>query len=57
MGLKGKKRNILRFKTWTYSNLNYLHEEWYKNNSNILPSNIAEYITPLSLAIWIMDNG
>jgi ubiquinol-cytochrome c reductase cytochrome b subunit len=57
VGLKGKKRNILRFKTWTYSNLNYLHEEWYKNNSKILPYNIAEYITPLSLAIWIMDNG
>jgi ubiquinol-cytochrome c reductase cytochrome b subunit len=57
IGLKGKKRYILRFKTWTYSNLNYLHEEWYKNNIKILPSNIAEYITPLSLAIWIMDDG
>lgn len=63
---KGKNRYILRFKTWTYSNLNYLHEEWYKNSSEAaqgrtaikkLPSNIAEYITPLSLAIWIMDDG
>jgi len=32
IGNKGKIRYILCIKTWTYSNLNYLYEKWYKND-------------------------
>jgi ubiquinol-cytochrome c reductase cytochrome b subunit len=57
LGKKGVIRKIIRFKTWTYSNFNWIHELWYKNNVKVVPLNIDEYLTPLALAIWIMDDG
>ena len=59
LGNYGKLRLIIIFKTYTFSNFNWIHDIWYKNGKKILPSidilNI--YFTPLSLAIWIMDDG
>jgi ubiquinol-cytochrome c reductase cytochrome b subunit len=55
IGNKSKIRYILRLKTWTYSSFNSIQNKWYKNNKKILPVNID--ISPLALAIWIMDNG
>ena len=57
LGNKGKLRKIIRFSTWTYSSLNWIHELWYINGKKVVPNNINEYLTPLSLAIWIMDDG
>lgn len=57
LGPKGKLRQIVRFRTWTYTSFNWIHELWYKNNIKQVPANIAEYLTPLALAIWIMDDG
>ena len=57
LGPKGKIRQIVRFRTWTYTSFNWIHELWYKNNIKQVPANIAEYLTPLALAIWIMDDG
>uniref|UniRef100_UPI002A82F621 LAGLIDADG homing endonuclease n=1 Tax=Pappia fissilis TaxID=1040649 RepID=UPI002A82F621 len=53
----GKVRKIIRFKTWTYSSFNWIHDLWYINNVKIVPSIIGDYLTPLALAIWIMDDG
>ena len=47
----GKIRQIIRFHTYTYSSLNWLHEAWYKDGIKRVPSNIGEYMTPLALAI------
>ena len=55
IGNQNKKRYVIRFKTWTYSSFNLILNKWYKNNKKILPFNI--YISPLVLAIWIMNNG
>ena len=57
LGKGGKLRYISRFKTYTYTSFNWIHELWYKNNIKQVPANIAEYLTPLALAIWIMDDG
>lgn len=57
IGLKGKLRYLLRFKTWTYSNQNFLYDQWYKFGSKILPLDISDYLTPMAQAIWIMDDG
>ena len=55
---KGSKlRKIIRFHTFTYSSLNFIHEDWYLNGVKVVPHNIEEYLTPLALAIWIMDDG
>jgi len=30
---------------------------FYNNGRKVLPGNIYEYLTPLALAVWIMDDG
>ena len=57
LGQKGKIRKIVRFKTWTYSSFNWIHELWYINSTKKIPSNIGEFLNPLSLAIWVMNSG
>jgi ubiquinol-cytochrome c reductase cytochrome b subunit len=56
-------RQVLRFKTWTYYSFKWIHDGFYKLDSNgklikyINPLIIEEYLSPLALAIWIMDDG
>jgi ubiquinol-cytochrome c reductase cytochrome b subunit len=30
---------------------------WYKDKIKVVPSNIGEFLTPLALTIWIMNDG
>ena len=57
LGLGGKVRKTVRFGTWTYTSFNWIHELWYENGIKIVPKCIGDYLTPLALAIWIMDDG
>lgn len=54
---KGKIKKIIKFNTWSLNQLNWIFDSWYINKNKILPKNINKYLTPLSLAIWIMDSG
>lgn len=51
------------FSTRTLSQLTLLHSMWYVWSDDlckfikIVPLNIAEIFTPLTLALWIMDDG
>lgn len=54
---KGEQWYIIWFHTYTYTSLNILYIEWYINNVKHVPQNIAEYLTPLALAIWIINDG
>ena len=57
LGAKGKVRKIIRFSTWTYTSFNWIHDLWYKDKVKCVPNCIGEFLTPLALAIWIMDDG
>ena len=57
LGAKGKIRKIIRFSTWTYTSFNWIHDLWYKDKKKCVPECIGQYLTPLALAIWIMDDG
>jgi len=57
LGIKGSLRYIIRFHTYTYTSLNSFHDDWYNNGIKRVPVNIGEFLTPLALAIWIMDDG
>jgi ubiquinol-cytochrome c reductase cytochrome b subunit len=47
-----------RFNTYSYTNLIWLYKLFYNNKKKkVIPINIADYLTPLALAIWIMDDG
>lgn len=50
-------RKIVRFTTWTYTSFNWIREVWYLNGKKCVPLCIDQYLTPLALAIWIMDDG
>lgn len=45
------------FNTYTFRSLNWIHKLFYKNGKKIVPLNIEYLITPLSLAVWISDDG
>ena len=58
LGTGGKLRYIFRFHTFTYSSLDSLYSAWYNyNNIKHIPKNMAEFITPLALAIWVIGDG
>jgi len=57
IGKRGKIRKIARFNTWTYTSFNWIHDLWYDSGVKKVPLCINEYLTPLALAIWIMDDG
>lgn len=57
LGSKGVVRKTLRFHTWTYTSFNFIHDLFYNNKVKKVPQSIASYLTPLALAIWIMDDG
>jgi ubiquinol-cytochrome c reductase cytochrome b subunit len=64
LALHGKLRKILRFKTFTFSSFNWIEECFYikdpalfNRRIKVLPSCIEEFLSPLALAIWIMDDG
>lgn len=45
------------FNTFTFKSFNWIHKMFYKNGIKQVPAKIAEYLTPLALAVWIMDDG
>jgi Cytochrome c oxidase subunit III/LAGLIDADG DNA endonuclease family len=61
--INGKLAYYCRFRTYTYSSFNWIHEGFYptlssgQNSKKVIPVWIEEYLSPLALAIWIMDDG
>jgi ubiquinol-cytochrome c reductase cytochrome b subunit len=45
------------FNTYTFRSFNWIYKIFYYKGKKVLHSSIENYITPLSLAIWIMDDG
>ncbi len=47
-----------KFNLYIFSSQRWVYDMFYTNNGiKIIPSNIADYQTPLTLSIWYMDNG
>ena len=57
LGSKGKIKKIIKFSTWTFSSFNWIYDLWYNNKIKHVPECIDQYLTPLALAIWIMNDG
>ena len=58
-GKNGELRYFFRFRTFTYSSFNWIHDEFYPKSlgRKIIPKIIDQYLSPMALAIWIMDDG
>jgi len=57
IGRGGTHYRSANFNTYTFSSLLWLYELFYIDRVKVMPSNIIDYLTPLALAIWIMDDG
>jgi len=54
----GKVRFYYKIRTWTFSSFNWINEIFYPNgNIKVVPYNLKEFLSPLALAVWIMDDG
>jgi hypothetical protein len=53
----GKVYKSLYFNTYSLPCFNELHEIFYPFGKKIIPSNIAELLTPIGLCYWICDDG
>lgn len=46
-----------KIRTYSYSSFNSLHKLFYPEGKKIIPFSIKSLLSPLVLAIWIMDDG
>lgn len=54
----GKIYEAYRFGTYGFTSLLWLYKLFYTNSKvKVIPVNITDLLTPLALAIWIMDDG
>ncbi len=52
-----KVYNGYEFNTFTFRSFNWIHKLFYKKGKKTINSKLDNYLTPLALAIWIMDDG
>ena len=45
------------FNTYTFRSFNWVYDMFYKKGKKIISPKLEYYLTPLALAIWIMDDG
>ncbi len=57
LGKKGKIYRTIRFVTLTYTSFDWIYDLWYLKGIKVVPQSISDYLTPLALAIWVMDSG
>lgn len=52
-----KEQYGYEFNTFTFRSFNWLYDMFYRKGKKIIKPEIEKYLTPLALAIWIMDEG
>lgn len=45
------------FNTFTFRSFDWIYDMFYKKGRKIINPKIENYLTPLALAVWIMDDG
>lgn len=51
-------RYYYRFRTFTYSSFDWIYNSFYPNGTRkVIPNLIDTYLSPLALAVWMMDDG
>lgn len=55
--ITGKIYSEICFNTYSLPCFNEFHNLFYPNRSKVVPLNIGELLTPLSLAYWLADDG
>ena len=45
------------FHTYTFRSLDWVHKMFYKKGKKVVSLEVEKYLTPLALAVWLMDDG
>jgi ubiquinol-cytochrome c reductase cytochrome b subunit len=53
----GKVQRYYKIRTWSFSSFNWIYEVFYPDGVKVVPKCIGDYLTPLALAVWVMDDG
>ena len=56
-GSKIKEHYGYEFNTFTFRSFNWIYDMFYSKGKKRINTKIENYLTPLALAIWIMDDG
>ena len=59
IGPKGKVRFLSRVRTYSFASFNWIYDAFYSNSKiKEVPKDLSwTLLTPLALAVWIMDDG
>jgi len=57
LGKRGRVLKTISFSTWTFTSFDWIYDLWYIDGIKVVPQSISDYLTPLALAIWVMDSG
>lgn len=57
LGKGGKLLKTIRFSTFSYTSFDWIHNIWYTEGVKVIPKSLGNHLTPLALAILIMDSG
>lgn len=58
IGTRGRVRFLLQLRTYSFASFNWIYDAFYLDHKKVLPKRDCWILlTPLALAIWIMDNG
>ena len=49
--------NSYRFRTISHREITELRDKFYQDGKKIVPRNIKDYLNPITMAIWFMDDG
>ena len=55
--LKGNQPFSYHFSTYSHELLRFYGKQFYNNKKKVIPEIIEKLLTPLSLAVWFMDDG
>lgn len=50
-------RWVIRFHTYSFTSLTWMHDAFYVSGVKVFPQALGHLLTPLALAVWIMDDG
>ena len=57
IGKNNKVYFSIKFRTFSFSSLNFLYDCFYIEGKKTVPTNIENLLTEQALAIWVMDDG
>lgn len=54
---EGSVSNFIRFESFTFTSFNWIQKVFYPKGRKVIPYCLVSYLTPLALAIWVLDDG